>query len=67
MRLYPNLKKSKYEEFKEVWNLPRGELPETIERIEVSAEEDFVEESPLLAKEARKWGSRRRVRLRMKM
>jgi hypothetical protein len=51
--LYPNHGKSKYGEYREAWDLLRGELPEVIGRIEACAEEDFVQESPLLAKEAR--------------
>ena len=37
--LYPNLKKSRYEEYREAWNLLRAKLPETIERIEACADE----------------------------
>jgi hypothetical protein len=37
--LYPNLKKSRYEEYREAWNLLRAKLPETIEGIEACADE----------------------------
>jgi hypothetical protein len=41
--LYPNLKKSKYGQFKEAWHLLRGGAPfETVGRIEACAEEEAV-------------------------
>jgi len=43
--LYPNHGKSKYGQYREAWDLLRGELPEVIGRIEACAEEDFVQEA----------------------
>jgi hypothetical protein len=43
MRLYPELKKSKYGEYQEAWHLLHGPLPELIARIEAVADEDFPE------------------------
>jgi hypothetical protein len=42
---HPELKKSKYGEYREAWELLRGPLPGVIARIEAVAEER-VEESP---------------------
>ena len=40
--LYPKLEGSKYNEYKEAWDLLRGEAPEVVERIEACAEQDSL-------------------------